>query len=237
MPPLELWISLLWSLAGALLGQTFIPVAERLSTARQHHGVALTAAVVTPVAQRPAVRPGIAGHGATSVLVTATLFGVLAWRLGVSVESLAFSVLALFGVRLAMIDLAELRLPTPLVLPLYPATMGLLSLAAMIDDKYVDLLRAVIGMIGLSVAYLAIALLSRGGIGAGDIRLAGPVGLLLAWQSWTAVITGTMLAFVYATIATVTTIARGRATRHTQVPFGPAMLGGMFTVVLISWPP
>jgi hypothetical protein len=61
------------------------------------------------------------------VLATSVLFGLLGWRFGAAIELLAFSALALFGIRLAMIDLAELRLPTALVMPLYPMVLGLLS--------------------------------------------------------------------------------------------------------------
>jgi len=170
-----------------------------------------------------------------SALITLVLFGLLAWRFGATAELLAFSVLALFGMRLAMIDLKELRLPTALIMPVYPATLGLLGLAAAANGSYLDLLRAVLGMVVLPAAYLAVAVVSRGGIGGGDIRLAGPVGLVLAWQSWTAVAAGTVIAFLYANIATLVILANGRAIRHTQVPFGPAMLAGMFTCVLIPW--
>lgn len=229
-----LWISLLWSLTGALLGRAFLPVAERLSGTRRHE-TAVPLAIAGPV-ERIAVRPAAAGHAAAvSVVVTAALFGLLAWRLSFGAELLAYSALALIGVRLAMIDLAELRLPTALVLPLYPMIVGFLGLAAVIDGTYLDLLRAAAGMIALPASYLTVALMSGGGIGGGDIRLAGPVGLVLAWESWTAVIVGTVFAFVYANIATLVRIANGRANRHTRVPFGPAMLGGMFTAVIVPW--
>jgi leader peptidase (prepilin peptidase)/N-methyltransferase len=229
-----LWISLLWSLTGALLGRAFLPVAERLSGARQRE-TSVPLAIVGPV-ERIAVRPTAAGRAAAvSVVVTAALFGLLAWRLSFGAELLAYSALALIGVPLAMIDLAELRLPTALVLPLYPTTVGFLGLAAVIDGAYASMLRATIGMVILPAAYLATALVTRGGIGGGDIRLAGPVGFVLAWESWTAVIIGTVLAFIYANIAILARIANGGANRHTPVPFGPAMLGGMFTAVIIPW--
>jgi leader peptidase (prepilin peptidase)/N-methyltransferase len=232
LPP-DLWISLLWSLTGALLGRAVLPLAERLNNATQR-ATSVSSPVATPTAQPVVIRRTTTARAATvSVPVTAVLFGLLAWRLGFGAELPAFSVMALIGVRLAMIDLAELRLPTALVLPLYPSISGLLGLAAVIDSAYLDLLRAVIGMIVLPGAYLTVALASRGGIGSGDIRLAGPVGLLLAWQSWTAVLIGTVLAFLYANIAVLARIAKGRVIRHIQVPFGPVMLGGMFTTVLV----
>jgi leader peptidase (prepilin peptidase) / N-methyltransferase len=209
----------MWSVLGwAAIGIALSPVVQRLG---DRPGM-----LQSPVGGRAAVMPA---------LVTSVLFGLLAWRFGATIELLAFSALALIGVRLAMIDLAELRLPTALVMPLYPVILGLLSLTAAVDGNYLDLLRAEIGMLALPTAYLIVALLSQGGIGAGDIRLAGPVGLVLAWQSWTAVAVGTVIAFVYANIAVLTIHANGGATRHTPVPFGPAMLAGVFTFALVPW--
>jgi leader peptidase (prepilin peptidase)/N-methyltransferase len=203
-------------------------------------GWAATGFVLSPVVQRLSDQPGTPQQAGSrtvviSALVTSVLFGLLAWRFGVTVELLAFSVLALVGMRLAAIDLVELRLPTALIMPLYPAILGLLGLATAVDGTYLDLLRATLGMVVLPAAYLAVAMVSRGGIGAGDVRLAGPVGLVLAWQSWTAVVAGTVIAFVYANIAAMVLISNGRATRHTPLPFGPAMLAGAFTFVLVPW--
>jgi leader peptidase (prepilin peptidase)/N-methyltransferase len=77
----------------------------------------------------------------------------------------------------------------------------LFALAAVVDGHGHALLRAAVGMIGLPATYLTVALLSRGGLGAGDIRLAALVGLALAWRSWTALTTGTLMAFGYACAA------------------------------------
>lgn len=214
MPPPELWISLTWALTGAAL----CPVVDHLWTMRPREPT------LPVTVDRTAV--------AIPALATFVLFGLLAWRLDGGVELVAFSLLALVGVRLAVIDLAERRLPTSLVMPLYPTMWGLLGLAATIDERPGDLLRASIGMIALPAAYLTVAILSGDGLGAGDVRLAGPIGLTLAWQSWGSVVTGTVLALTYACLTIVVMLATGRATRHTPVPFGPPMLGGAFTAAL-----
>jgi prepilin signal peptidase PulO-like enzyme (type II secretory pathway) len=46
-----------------------------------------------------------------------------------------------------------------------------------------------------------------------------------------------VIAFVYANIAVLAIHADGGATRHTPVPFGPAVLAGAFTVVLVPRQP
>lgn len=209
-----MWISTGWTLIGGMLAWIIdLPTAHLMG--RRGSDIARRRAVV-------------------AVLATSALFGLATWRSEHPIDTLAVSCLALFGVRLAMIDLASQLLPRALVLPLYPALLALFGLGAVVDDRHVDLLRATVGMIVLPAAYLAVALLSRGGVGAGDIRLAGPVGLVLAWHSWAMVVTGTVLAFVYASVTALALAVAGRAIRHTGVPFGPGMLCGALTAVLLQ---
>ena len=215
MPSPELWISLLWALAGALLGPALLPVAERLSGTHRQHGTTMPPTVVVPLA-------------------TAILFGLLAWRVGIRGELLAYSCVAVAGVRLAAIDIAELRLPTRLVWSSCLLTFALFVLAATIDQDGIALLRATTGMVTLPAAYLLLALLSRGGFGMGDVRLAALVGLALGWRSWTAVATGTVLALFYAGTTGLIAITLGRLSKRSPIPYGPAMLAGTFTVILAT---
>lgn len=215
MPPSELWITLIWALTGALLGRAFLPVAVQLSGAfRQHRTPTAPAAVIA--------------------LVTAILFGLLAWRVGARVELLAYSCVALASVPLAAIDIAEFRLPTPLVWSSCLVTFALFILAATVDQNGPALLRAATGMVVLPATYLIMALLSRGGFGMGDVRLAALVGLALGWRSWTALATGTVIALGYAGLASLIAIALGRLSRRSPIPYGPAMLAGTFTAVLTT---
>jgi leader peptidase (prepilin peptidase) / N-methyltransferase len=211
-----MWTISAWACVGAALGTIIHHISPRPSTQ-----VRLSGASAGPATSK-----------VTSMWTTAVLFGLLAARLGRDHELLAVSTLALVGVPLAAMDLAEHRLPTALITPLYPTVLGHLGLTAMVDHRYADLLRAAAGMLVLPAGYLTLALATRGGIGAGDIRLAGPIGLTLAWHSWTTLATGTLLAFVYASLAT-TMITIGRAATPASVPFGPAMLGGALTTILV----
>ena len=93
-------------------------------------------------------------------------------------DLLAYSAFAAIAVQLAAIDLVDLRPPTPLIWP-------------------TALSRAAAGAVGLVALYLAIAVASRRGLGAGDARLAAPVGLMLAWHSWPTLIAGTVLGFLF----------------------------------------
>ncbi len=78
-----------------------------------------------------------------------------------------------------------------------------------------------------------IALAARGSVGAADIRLAGLLGLALAWRGPTTLVAGTILALLYASLTGITLIILRRASRHTPIPFGPALIAGALTAVLL----
>ena len=54
------------------------------------------------------------------------------------------------------------------------------------------------------VIYLVIALAAPDSLGAADIRLAGLLGLALAWRGWTTLVAGTLLALLYASLTGAT---------------------------------
>ena len=208
----ELSIVLGFAALGAAVGAATTPLTRRLLTHRDHQ----------PLASAPVL--------ATATAIT---FGLLTWRIGLRLDLAAYACLAAACVPLAAIDLIEHRLPSVLVLPLYPAVTGLLGLATVLGHEPARLLRAALGMIALLAFYLVIALLSRGGLGAGDVRLAGALGLALAWRSWTTVLSGTLLGLLYAAVAGAVLIIARRADRRTRIPLGPALIAGAFTALLL----
>lgn len=161
------------------------------------------------------------------------VFGLLAWRIGTYLELLAYSGLAAVCVPLAAIDLLEQRMPARLLLPAYPTLALLFGLAAVVGHHGTAMLRALAGMALLFLFYLLIALAARDSVGAADIRLAGLLGLALAWRGWTTLVAGTILALLYASLTGATLIILRRASRHTPIPFGPALIAGTFTAVLL----
>jgi type IV leader peptidase family protein len=107
----------------------------------------------------------------------AILFGLLAWRMPTWPDLLIYSAFVAFGVAASVVDIAEHRLPTRLVLPAYPVTLLLAATVAILQRGDLGgLARVALGVLILPGLYLLLALISRGGIGAGDVRLAGPVG-------------------------------------------------------------
>lgn len=141
-------------------------------------------------------------------------------------EYLALLRLVAISIALAIIDVRVHRLPDAIVLPSYPVVLVLLGGAAIAGAGGSDFLRAVIAGGVLFVFYLAVRLASPGGMGGGDVKLAGVLGLFLGWSGWHAVIFGTFASFVLGGVVAVVLLISGRATRASAIPFGPWMIAG-----------
>ena len=145
---------------------------------------------------------------------------------------LAFSFLGALGVALAAIDLSVQRLPDRLVLPAYPVTIVLLTIAALTGHAEGSLVRALLGGLVLSGTYLALALLRPGGIGGGDVKLAGLAGLALGWLGWPTLLAGAALGFMLSGVVSMALVAARRLTMQSMISFGPFMLAGALLATL-----
>ncbi len=146
---------------------------------------------------------------------------------------IAYLYLAAISVALAIIDLETRRLPNVLVLPAYLVGGVLLTAAALLNGDPWGLARAAIGAAALFTAYLLMALLSRGGMGFGDVKLAGVLGLFLAWLGWGQLAAGAFFPFLLGGLFSLVLVFARGAGRKSKIPFGPWMLIGAW--VGIFW--
>ena len=80
--------------------------------------------------------------------------------------------------------------------------------------------------------YFVLRLARPDGMGGGDVKLAGVVGLHLAWIGWTSLVVGAFAAFVLGGLFGVVLLVRRRADRSTAIPFGPWMLIGAWVGIV-----
>jgi leader peptidase (prepilin peptidase)/N-methyltransferase len=169
-------------------------------------------------------------------LGTGVLFAVLALRFGLDPVLPAYLYLAAVGTALALIDLDVRRLPDVLTLPSYPVSLVLLGAAALFGSDSGDLLRAVLGGLAMFALYFALCFAYPAGMGFGDVKLSGVLGLYLGWLGWGVWALGLFLGFFLGGLFGVALMLRGRGGRKTAVPFGPFMLLGVLVAVLVGQP-
>jgi leader peptidase (prepilin peptidase)/N-methyltransferase len=167
--------------------------------------------------------------------VTAVAFGATAWGFGPTWSLPAYLALAGFVVVLAVIDVDTLTLPRRMVWAAGATGVGSLAVASAAAGEPGRLVLAAVGATVAFVVLCALHLLTRGGLGFGDVRFGAVLGWYLGWQSVSLVLAGLLAAFVVAAVAGVALMAVGRAGRQTEVAFGPALAVGA-SVVLLAVP-
>lgn len=169
-------------------------------------------------------------------LLTAVLFVAVTARFGLTPALPAYLYLAAVAVALAMIDLDVKRLPDRIVLPSYVVAAGLLLIAAVCTGSWADAGRAVVGMAAMFGLYYAIAFVRPDGMGFGDVKTAGLLGLYLGWVSWAALAVGFLAGFLFGSVFGVVLLLGRRGDRATAIPYGPHLLAGAFVALFVAAP-
>ncbi|WP_112243943.1 prepilin peptidase [Kribbella monticola] len=172
-------------------------------------------------------------------LGTGLLFAALTWRLdrlGRLPAAPAYLWFAAIGISLALIDLELRKLPNAIVLPSYPVIAVLLTGAAAWQHDWWPLARAGLGAALLFGFFLLLVLIAPAGMGWGDVKLAGLLGGVLAYLSWSALLIGGFSAFVLGAVVGIAAMSVGRAGRKTALPFGPFMIAGALLAIFFADP-
>ncbi|UQS26054.1 prepilin peptidase [Amycolatopsis thermalba] len=198
-------------------------------------GLVLGAAASTLTRQFLAQPRALAGARWFGGALTAVVLAFLAWRNGNRDELVVQSLVTVLGVPLAIIDWCEHRLPRALVLPqLAAAAVGFAALSIVRAEPEPGL-RALVASVALAAAFLALAVATAGGVGAGDVSLVAVVGLVCGWLGWPQVLGALVVALLLALCLVAIPATRGRDEGGAAVvPFGPCLLGGTLTMVLAA---
>lgn len=148
-------------------------------------------------------------------------------RYGITANGVAWALVQFVLIGLAAYDLASRRIPNALTMP--GALIAVGARAAFERSALVEV--CVAGAAAFAV-FLAIAIAFRGGLGMGDVKLAGLLGFLLGSTVTPALLIGTAAGGVVAAVL----VARGR--RGEAIAYGPYLaLGGAVAVLALGPPP
>jgi leader peptidase (prepilin peptidase) / N-methyltransferase len=134
--------------------------------------------------------------------------------------------LLVIGARLSWIDLRTHRLPNRIVFPAYAVAGLLLGTAALAGDQPGRLLGLAAGGAVLWLFYFVIRFAYPAGMGFGDVKLAGVLGLYLGYVDWVLLLWGTFAAFLLGGLYGVALIVLRRVGLKSAIPFGPFMIAG-----------
>jgi leader peptidase (prepilin peptidase)/N-methyltransferase len=163
--------------------------------------------------------------------VSAVAAGLVGLRLGWDWSLLPLLPLVPVGVALAVVDWRTRLLPTKVIAPLYAVVIAAAVAAALLDGQWADLQRAGWGWVVAGGTFLLLWLVYPKGMGYGDVRLSGVLGIALGYLGWGELLVGVYAGFLLGgTGGTVLTLLR--IVDRRAYPFGPFMLLGALVGVL-----
>jgi leader peptidase (prepilin peptidase)/N-methyltransferase len=137
--------------------------------------------------------------------------------------------LAAVTLPLTWIDLRQHRLPNLLVVPGYAALLASLAWVWVESASFPWL-----PLVAAAGYFVFLCVLSyAGGMGMGDVKLAGVLGGAAGLVSAQAALASPVLAFVLGGVGSLAAWAITRSSQ-TRIPFGPMMLAGFWIAVLLA---
>jgi len=166
--------------------------------------------------------------------VTTALLFVATVGTQLSVPSIAMAGLAVVTAPLIWTDLKTHRLPNPITygFALFAIACALASVAT--DGNAHRLVDALTWGLVPAAAMFTLNLISRGGMGMGDVKLSLGLGITLTLQSSGAMAAGFIVAFVIAAVVSAVSLAFRRTSMKSAIPFGPYLLLGAWISYLLG---
>lgn len=160
--------------------------------------------------------------------ITAVLFGLAFWQLGFAPELIIAILFISLLVIITVSDIAYMLIPDKVLLP-FAAVLLVLRLFVPLDPWWDSLLGAIVGF---GILFL-IAIVSKGGMGGGDIKLFFVIGLVLGTS-------GALMTLFFASligaVAGIIQLRIKKQGRKTPVPFGPSIAIGAVIVYFYGAP-
>lgn len=161
------------------------------------------------------------------------LFGAVAGRTGLQPELPAYLVFVAALLALAVIDLDRYILPRRIIY-VTAAICGTFLVGAAMVDGLNHLATAAIGAAAGFGLLLIIHVVSPRGMGFGDVRLAGLIGLVTGFAGVDKVLLALFGSFVLASVGGLSLMAARLRSRKDRIPFGPFLALSAVIVLLFG---
>jgi leader peptidase (prepilin peptidase)/N-methyltransferase len=124
-----------------------------------------------------------------------------------------------------VIDWRTRLLPTKLIAPSYAVVAVLVLLSGAVSGEWGDVVRAGLGWLVAGGTFFVLWFVYPRGMGYGDVRLSGVLGIALGYLGWSELLTGVYAGFVLGGVGGLL-LAGLRVVDRKAYPFGPFMLAG-----------
>ncbi|MEH6938887.1 prepilin peptidase [Bacillus sp. JJ664] len=165
-------------------------------------------------------------------LITGCLFVFALYQIGFQIELLIALTFISLLIIIVVSDLAYMLIPDRILLFFLPIFI--------IERYYIPLdpwWNSIVGAVGAFIVLFFIAIVSNGGMGGGDVKLFGVLGLVLGWKL---ILITFMIACFIGTVFGLASMKAGKVEKRNPIPFGPFIaIGGLISYFygneLLNW--
>jgi leader peptidase (prepilin peptidase)/N-methyltransferase len=168
------------------------------------------------------------------MVATAVTFGAVAARvpsLWVVPAYLAYSFVI---VLLTITDIDTKLLPNRILLPGTVVSGSLLVVGSIATGSGWDLVRGIAAGAVYFVIMLILALVARGALGMGDVKLAFLIGLFVGYLGWGYLVIAGLGAFILGGVVSIVLLAARRVSRKDSIPFGPFLTSASVLAIVVG---
>ena len=158
-------------------------------------------------------------------VVNCIFYIILYLYFGITIKMIFFALLTSMLIIVSIIDFKTQEIPDRL--NFFILLLGLSHL--LYNIKSLSVIESVFGFILAAVLFLAIAILSGGAMGGGDIKLMAALGLFFGWHQ---ILLVTLFSFLIGAIISLILIVLGIKKRKDYIPFGPFISVAAFIIIL-----
>lgn len=136
------------------------------------------------------------------------------------------------SIALSLTDIDHKRIPNRILYPSVPIGVALLAVGAFGEGGWQDFGRALAGAALYFGWWLLVAIITRGGFGMGDVKLAFFLGLFTTFISWRVLVVSAFAGVLIGGLISLVLLLSGRKSRRDQVPFGPSLIAGAWVAIV-----
>jgi leader peptidase (prepilin peptidase)/N-methyltransferase len=164
--------------------------------------------------------------------LNAFLYTLILYRYGLQIHTLIYFILSSSLLLITFIDLDFQIIPDRITITGIP--LGLIAGSFILPDPFLryaplGFKASIIGFLSGGILFLSIAIISKGGMGGGDIKLMSMIGSFMGWKS--VLMTTFIGSLTGAIVGIFLMLFKGKG-RKTKIPFGPFLsLGALITLL------
>ena len=166
-------------------------------------------------------------------LATAALFAGASLRFHAPYTAAVVALLFMVLETMAVIDIEHQIVPNRILYPSLVAFAVLVAVGVAIGDD-MGLVRAGLGFLAFGGGLLVVAVISPGGMGMGDVKLAALIGLVLGALGLRYVAVAAALAILAGGLGGIALMVFAGASRKAKIPFGPYLAAGAVAAAFLA---